>query len=301
VLAAGYAARFGGSLGFMAKQKKREAANAKITCVVTAAARRWRVRTPQFGRKKVAASYLKSQTLGGPELSLRARKAEDEGGAMSQCYLAIARSTTALILLVLAPSAAAALECYTSALRDNRHWSWRQVDGRRCWYPGLPGVSKSRLRWPKTSIAPSKDRQTSASTAAPPPSSQRDEEEVLLQSIWPPLSADCKSTLRRSQTSTPPSIDRQTNASAAAPPPPSSERDEEEVLLQSVWPPLSADSKSTPGWSKTSTPPPKDRQTNASAAAPPPSSQRDEEEVLLQSIWPPLSTDNFEERFAGAR
>jgi hypothetical protein len=31
-----------GSLGFMAKQKKRDAANAKITCVVTAPARRWR-------------------------------------------------------------------------------------------------------------------------------------------------------------------------------------------------------------------------------------------------------------------
>jgi hypothetical protein len=161
---------------------------------------------------------------------------------MSQCYLAIARSTTALILLVLAPSAAAALECYTSALRDNRHWSWRQVDGRRCWYPGLPGVSKSTLRWSKTSVPPSIDRQTNASAAAPPPSSQRDEEEVLLQSIWPPLSADSKSTLRRSKTSTPPTIDRQTNASAAAPPPPSSERDEEEVLLQSIWPPLSADS-----------------------------------------------------------
>jgi hypothetical protein len=240
LFAAGYAACFGDSLGFMAKQKKRDAGNAKITCVVTAPARRWRFRTPQFGRKKVAASYLKSQTLGGPELSLRARKAEDEGGAMSQCYPTIARSTIALILLVLAPSAAAALECYSSALRDNRHWSWRQVDGRRCWYPGLPGVSKSTLRWSKTSIPPSKDRQTKASAAAPPPSSQRDEEEVLLRSIWPPLSAGSNSTLRWSKTSIPPSKDRQTNASAA--PPPSSRRDEEEVLLQSTWPPLSADS-----------------------------------------------------------
>jgi hypothetical protein len=152
---------------------------------------------------------------------------------MSQCYPTIARSTIALILFVLAPSAAAALECHSSALRDNRHWSWRQVDGRRCWYPGLPGVSKSTLRWPKTSIPPSKDRQTNARTAAPPPSSQRDEEEVLLQSIRPPLSAGSKSI--------PASKDRQTNASAAAPPP-SSQRDEEEVLLQSAWPPLSADS-----------------------------------------------------------
>jgi hypothetical protein len=160
---------------------------------------------------------------------------------MSRCYPTIARSTIALILLVLAPSASAALECYSSALRDNRHWSWRQVDGRRCWYPGLPGVSKSKLRWSKTSIPPSKDRQTSAGAAAPPPSSQRDEDEVLLQSIWPPLSAGSKSTPHWSKTSNPPSKDRQTNATAAAPPP-SSRRDEEEVLLQSTWPPLSADS-----------------------------------------------------------
>jgi hypothetical protein len=107
---------------------------------------------------------------------------------MGQRYPAIARSTIALILLVLAPSAAAALECYSSAQRDQRYWSWRQVDGRRCWYPGRPGVSKSLLRWSKASVPRSKDRRTIGRAATPTPSSQRDQEEVLLQSVWPPLS-----------------------------------------------------------------------------------------------------------------
>jgi len=27
------------------------------------------------------------------------------------------------------------------------YWSWREVDGRRCWYAGRPGKPKSELRW----------------------------------------------------------------------------------------------------------------------------------------------------------
>jgi hypothetical protein len=28
-------------------------------------------------------------------------------------------------------------------------WSYRIIDGRKCWYEGKPGVSKSLLRWPQ--------------------------------------------------------------------------------------------------------------------------------------------------------
>lgn len=27
-------------------------------------------------------------------------------------------------------------------------WSWRTIDGRKCWYPGKPGLPRERLRWP---------------------------------------------------------------------------------------------------------------------------------------------------------
>ena len=115
---------------------------------------------------------------------------------MSQCRPAVARTTLALIVLVLASDAVTALECYASAPRDRRHWSWRQIDGRRCWYPGLPGVSKSKLRWPSASVAASISQRTNGSTiqtkgsTLSPPSRERGEEEILLESVWPSLSQD---------------------------------------------------------------------------------------------------------------
>src|SRR5579883_1931175 len=30
----------------------------------------------------------------------------------------------------------------------NKYWSWRLIDGRKCWYQGAPGLSKALLEWP---------------------------------------------------------------------------------------------------------------------------------------------------------
>ena len=38
------------------------------------------------------------------------------------------------------------------------YWSWRLIDGRKCWYEGQPGLSKSLLEWPRA--------QTSAQVAS---------------------------------------------------------------------------------------------------------------------------------------
>lgn len=32
--------------------------------------------------------------------------------------------------------------------RSRDYWSWREIDGRQCWYRGAPGKPKSELRWP---------------------------------------------------------------------------------------------------------------------------------------------------------
>jgi hypothetical protein len=32
---------------------------------------------------------------------------------------------------------------------QGRWWSYRLIDGRKCWYEGKPGLSKSLLEWPK--------------------------------------------------------------------------------------------------------------------------------------------------------
>jgi hypothetical protein len=34
-----------------------------------------------------------------------------------------------------------------AALFDGRHWAYRIVDGRECWYPGRPGKPKNELFW----------------------------------------------------------------------------------------------------------------------------------------------------------
>jgi hypothetical protein len=44
---------------------------------------------------------------------------------------------------------AKAVEC--SAARPSHpqgYWSWRLIDGRKCWYPGKTMISKSLLQWP---------------------------------------------------------------------------------------------------------------------------------------------------------
>jgi hypothetical protein len=41
------------------------------------------------------------------------------------------------------------------------YWSWRLIDGRKCWYEGKPMLSKSLLAWPALAATqPSSDRET---------------------------------------------------------------------------------------------------------------------------------------------
>jgi hypothetical protein len=52
-----------------------------------------------------------------------------------------------------AASADAGLECRPGKPPGARdYWSWREIDGRRCWYPGRPGIPKSLLHWGRSSV-----------------------------------------------------------------------------------------------------------------------------------------------------
>lgn len=57
----------------------------------------------------------------------------------------ISRLLIAAILLYSVP--AAAIDCHDAQGKGGR-WSWRTVDGKRCWYQGAAGVDKAKLRWP---------------------------------------------------------------------------------------------------------------------------------------------------------
>jgi hypothetical protein len=34
------------------------------------------------------------------------------------------------------------------------YWSWRNIDGKQCWYQGKPGMDKANLEWPRATPSP---------------------------------------------------------------------------------------------------------------------------------------------------
>ena len=49
-------------------------------------------------------------------------------------------------------TATAKQQCSASVPSDQKgYWSWRMIDGRKCWYEGKPMLSKSSLEWPASS------------------------------------------------------------------------------------------------------------------------------------------------------
>jgi hypothetical protein len=61
----------------------------------------------------------------------------------------------ATLLPVGTPNAQAKQPCSAAAPSNphGRWWSYRLIDGRKCWYEGKPMLSKSLLEWPKASSA----------------------------------------------------------------------------------------------------------------------------------------------------
>jgi hypothetical protein len=50
---------------------------------------------------------------------------------------------------VSAATAEAKQQCSAAAPADQHgYWSWRLIDGRKCWYEGRPMLAKSLLEWP---------------------------------------------------------------------------------------------------------------------------------------------------------
>jgi len=68
------------------------------------------------------------------------------------------------------PAAQAKQQC-SPAMPSNPqgYWSWRLIDGRKCWYEGKPGLSKSLLEWPKeTSEQPGSSREVTGGVTEKP-------------------------------------------------------------------------------------------------------------------------------------
>jgi hypothetical protein len=49
------------------------------------------------------------------------------------------------------------------------YWSWRMIDGRKCWYEGKPMLSKSSLEWPaRPAIKPNAEEEVASTLAEKP-------------------------------------------------------------------------------------------------------------------------------------
>ena len=54
-------------------------------------------------------------------------------------------------------------------IRTGQYWSYRLIDGRKCWYQGKPLLSKALLEWPKEVSAKPVSREKVASTVTQKP------------------------------------------------------------------------------------------------------------------------------------
>ncbi len=92
-------------------------------------------------------------------------------------------------IIVALANPAHAIECQLSKGARGNHWAWREIDGRRCWYEGQPGMAKSELHWPFVephSTEPSSKSQLhspASADLAPPPTEPSAPDQTTL-SYW---------------------------------------------------------------------------------------------------------------------
>lgn len=65
-----------------------------------------------------------------------------------------ARISPLVVPFLFGPAMAEAKQCSAERPSDTKaHWSYRLIDGRKCWYEGENGLSKSLLEWRATTSA----------------------------------------------------------------------------------------------------------------------------------------------------
>src|SRR3954467_9045149 len=74
-------------------------------------------------------------------------------------FFAVCIAALAPIGMLTAQAKAQIRECSASPSKTQGHWSWRLIDGRKCWYAGKTVIAKSSLRWPAAAPAQAKAAQ----------------------------------------------------------------------------------------------------------------------------------------------
>jgi hypothetical protein len=94
------------------------------------------------------------------------------GGASVTKHFCSSVLTVLVAALFSMPTATAAAKQQCSASTPaNAHgyWSWRMIDGRKCWYEGKPMLSKSLLEWPaQPAVKPDTDEEIASDLTEKP-------------------------------------------------------------------------------------------------------------------------------------
>ena len=80
-----------------------------------------------------------------------------------QIQIAACAACIAVLLPVGVPTVEAK-QCLAAPSNTQKAWTYRLIDGRKCWYEGKGAISKSLLHWP----APAPAAQRTATREAPP-------------------------------------------------------------------------------------------------------------------------------------
>jgi hypothetical protein len=102
--------------------------------------------------------------------------------------ITFAACVAAVVLIGMA--SAQAKQCSGAVPADPRgHWSYRLIDGRKCWYEGDIGVSKSSLQWSAKSPAQqSSDRGPDSAVATKPDDAAKPDDTASADACcWPAL------------------------------------------------------------------------------------------------------------------
>ena len=96
------------------------------------------------------------EVLERPDLVVAVSRLQRQSRAQMSKLPSIALTAwIATLLSVGIPNAQAKQQCSAAAPKNphGQWWSYRLIDGRKCWYEGKPMLSKSLLEWPKEASA----------------------------------------------------------------------------------------------------------------------------------------------------
>lgn len=74
-------------------------------------------------------------------------------------YVIVVSAVIAIAAVVLSTGVRGETRCETAPADKQSYWSWRSIDGRRCWYRGESVKPKSQLFWGRRASPPPANRE----------------------------------------------------------------------------------------------------------------------------------------------